>query len=151
RDRLVHMGAFAAAYARTDGSVPLWGDADDGRALPLGTQAVNDHRYLPALIGTLFEQPSLQHSFTGAHSELLWLLGPDRCTVEGPSTPRESIAFPSGGFYILQGERDHVFVDCGPVGLAGRGGHGHNDALAFEAWLDGSSVIVDSGTYTYTS
>ncbi len=30
---------------------------------------------------------------------------------------------------------DHVFIDCGPLGLAGRGGHGHNDCLAFEAVL----------------
>jgi uncharacterized heparinase superfamily protein len=42
-------------------------------------------------------------------------------------------------------------IDCGPVGLAGRGGHGHNDCLSFEAWLEGRPVIVDSGCYVYTA
>jgi uncharacterized heparinase superfamily protein len=46
---------------------------------------------------------------------------------------------------------DHVFVDCGPVGLAGRGGHGHNDCLSFEATLDGETLFVDSGSYVYTA
>jgi uncharacterized heparinase superfamily protein len=45
----------------------------------------------------------------------------------------------------------HVFVDCGPVGLRGRGGHGHNDCLAFELWTDGAPLITDSGSFTYTS
>jgi uncharacterized heparinase superfamily protein len=45
----------------------------------------------------------------------------------------------------------HVFIDCGPVGLAGRGGHGHNDALSFEAWLAGAPVIIDRGAFVYTA
>jgi hypothetical protein len=36
------------------------------------------------------------------------------------------------------------------VGLAGRGGHGHNDALSFEAVLDGCRLIVDRGVFAYT-
>jgi uncharacterized heparinase superfamily protein len=44
-----------------------------------------------------------------------------------------------------------VFIDCGPVGLAGRGGHGHNDALSFEAMLDGAAVVSDAGCYVYTA
>ena len=45
----------------------------------------------------------------------------------------------------------HVFIDCGPLGLAGRGGHGHNDALSFEAWLDGAPLIIDRGSFVYTA
>jgi uncharacterized heparinase superfamily protein len=45
----------------------------------------------------------------------------------------------------------HVFIDCGPLGLAGRGGHGHNDALAFEAWLDGAPLVIDRGSFVYTA
>jgi uncharacterized heparinase superfamily protein len=59
-------------------------------------------------------------------------------------------AFPDGGVYVLGRGDDHVVVDCGPVGLAGRGGHGHNDCLSFEATLDGVRLIVDSGSYVYT-
>lgn len=59
-------------------------------------------------------------------------------------------SFPQGGVYVLGAGEDHVFVDCGPVGLAGRGGHGHNDCLSFEAVLAGRRVITDSGSYVYT-
>jgi hypothetical protein len=80
---------------------------------------VNDHRYLPALVGT---EPA----------------------------PRGSAVFPDGGVYVLARGDDHVVIDCGPVGLAGRGGHGHNDCLSFEATLDGTKVVTDSGTFVYT-
>jgi uncharacterized heparinase superfamily protein len=45
----------------------------------------------------------------------------------------------------------HVFIDCGPVGLAGRGGHGHNDALSFEACIEGVPLVTDCGSYVYTA
>jgi hypothetical protein len=45
----------------------------------------------------------------------------------------------------------HVFIDCGPVGIAGRGGHGHNDALSFEATLSGVPVVSDAGCFLYTA
>ena len=51
---------------------------------------------------------------------------------------------------MLRSGRDHVFVDCGPVGLGGRGGHGHNDVTSLDAVLDGVPVILDPGTFTYT-
>ncbi len=52
---------------------------------------------------------------------------------------------------MLRGGRDHVFIDCGPVGLAGRGGHGHNDITSIDAVLDGVPLLVDPGTFTYTA
>ena len=51
---------------------------------------------------------------------------------------------------MLRGGGDHVFVDCGPVGLAGRGGHGHNDITSVDAVLDGVPLLLDPGTFTYT-
>lgn len=60
-------------------------------------------------------------------------------------------AFPEGGVYVLAAGEDHVVIDCGPVGLAGRGGHGHNDCLSFEAVLAGVRLITDSGAYVYSS
>lgn len=137
RARLESMGRFTAAILHPDGDAPLWGDADDARALPLGGNRVNDHRYLPALLG-----------LGGDPSEARWVLG----SVGTESLPpRGPAAFPAGGVYVLASEVDHVVVDCGPVGLAGRGGHGHNDCLSFEATLDGARVVTDSGAYVYTA
>ena len=76
RERLVAMGRFAAAYSRPEGSVPLWGDADDARALPLGGQALNDHRYLLDLVGSAWGVPELRDGSAADRSEVFWLLGP---------------------------------------------------------------------------
>jgi uncharacterized heparinase superfamily protein len=155
RDRLVAMTRFTAAYSRRDGSVPLWGDADDARALPFGGQDINDHRYLMGVIGIEFEENDLVQNFSGSRSEILWLLGPDAARKlpnrKELDSVQNSVAFPDGGFYVLRNSTDHVFVDCGPLGLAGRGGHGHNDLLSFEAMLDGVHLISDCGAYLYTA
>jgi Heparinase II/III-like protein/Heparinase II/III N-terminus len=119
RDRLAAMARFTAAITGPDGLVPLLGDADDARALPLDGSPVNDHRYLLGLVGITTDEPG-------------------------------SAVFPDGGVYVLACGDDHVVIDCGPVGLAGRGGHGHNDCLSFEATLDGTKLVTDSGTYAYT-
>ena len=137
RARLEAMGRFTAAILHPDGLAPLWGDADDARALPLGGQPINDHRYLPGLLG-----------LGGDASEARWVLG---STEERPLPPRGSASFPRGGVYVLAGDQDHVVIDCGPVGLAGRGGHGHNDCLSFEATLAGERVVGDCGSYVYTA
>ena len=34
---------------------------------------------------------------------------------------------------------------------SGRGGHGHNDILSFELWLDGINLVTDCGAYLYTA
>src|SRR5206468_3500651 len=68
-----------------------------------------------------------------------------------PSSALESKAFPEGGFYVLRSDRAHVIVDCGEVGMRGRGGHGHNDILSFELWLDRTNLVTDCGAYLYTA
>jgi uncharacterized heparinase superfamily protein len=154
RERLVAMARVAAAYSRPTGSVPLWGDADDARALPLGGQDLNDHRYLSGLVGATWDVPDLRESFSGSRAEVFWLQGPSAAEglphAERPPKPPGSRAFPDGGFYVMRNDVDHVFIDCGPVGLAGRGGHGHNDCLSFEAVLDGVHLVSDCGSFVYT-
>lgn len=155
RDRVTAMAVFAGCYTKPDGSVPLWGDADDARVLPLGSQGVNDHRYLAGLVASAWGDVELRRSFSGPRDEVLWLLGPAAAASlpdsHRPPSMRPSRAFPAAGVYVMSGERDHVFIDCGPVGLAGRGGHGHNDCLSMEVFLDGVSLITDSGSYVYTA
>lgn len=154
RDRVIAMARFTAAYCRPDGSVPLWGDADDARALPLGGQALNDHRYLAGLVGAAWDVPELRDAFGGDPSEVYWLLGPRATETlprsNRPPAPPSSRAFRDGGFFVMRNDVDHVFVDCGRIGLADRGGHGHNDCLSFEAVLDGVHLVSDCGAFVYT-
>jgi uncharacterized heparinase superfamily protein len=155
RTRLQKMAQFSAVYSRPDGSVPLWGDADDARALPLGCQDINDHRYLATMIGVAFKQSEPAAGGGESLGEVFWLYGPEKtesiaARAEQPH-PSRSIAFPHGGVYIMRNDLDHVFIDCGPVGLGGRGGHGHNDCLSFELVLCGVKLVSDCGAYLYTA
>ncbi|MDP7033642.1 MAG: alginate lyase family protein, partial [Planctomycetota bacterium] len=155
QERIIQSARFTAGYSRPDGSTPLWGDADDARVLPMGGQPINDHRYMIGLIGSAFEDSDLVTEFSGPREEIYWILGlsaartlPEKKSPTPFSTP---LSFPEGGLYILRSDRDHVFIDCGPIGQRGQGGHGHNDCLSFSAHLDGSPLITDCGAYLYTA
>ena len=141
-ERLRAMGAYAAAYTRLDGTSPLWGDADDARVLPLGRGPLGDHRYLAGLAGA---------PYSGPQDEVAWARGAEEAAALAQAPAPATEGFGEGGFYVLRGGGDHLFADCGPVGLAGRGGHGHSDALAFELALDGVTLVTDSGSYVYTA
>ncbi len=151
--RLSAMAAFSRAYSTSLGTVPLWGDADDARVLPFGTQSLNDHRYLHSLIAFYLGDLSLLDTNLSGLGELLWNFGPCavRCALDADPLPPLSKSFPDGGFYVMRKADDHIFIDCGPLGLSGRGGHGHNDCLSFEAVLSGKHLISDCGAYLYTA
>jgi hypothetical protein len=146
--RLAAMADVTAHLCRPDGTTPHWGDADDARALPFGTQPLGDHRYLPDLIDLSLGRSKTMTAPPGVDQEVLWVFG---------ATPRRdppllgSRAFANGGLFVMRDARTHVTIDCGPVGLGGLGGHGHNDALSFEMWQDGHPLIVDPGSYVYTA
>jgi heparinase II/III-like protein len=151
--RLAAMAKFVAAYARTDGSTPLWGDGDDARVLPFGGQALGDHRYLIGLVGLLLGDADLVALHSGPVTEASWWFGAEAAgrLAAMPMKLPASQAFRDAGVYIMRNQSDHVFIDCGPIGLAGRGGHGHNDALSFEAMLAGVLLVSDSGSFVYTA
>lgn len=158
-ERIKSMAKFTECYTRPDGTIPLWGDADDARALPFGGQYVNDHRYIPPLADMTLGGKGIKPIVPDVRAELLWIIGPKALdAAEDESRKVKTIrscsgscSFPDGGFYIMRNNEDHVFVDCGPVGLGGRGGHGHNDCLSFEVALAGVHLVTDCGAYLYTA
>ena len=152
-ERLAAMARFVAAYCRPDGSTPLWGDADDARVLPFGGQALGDHRYLIGLVGLLLDDADLVALHSGPVCEAFWWFGAAAAKrlAAVPAKLPASQAFTDAGVFIMRNRDDHVFIDCGPIGLAGRGGHGHNDALSFEAMLAGVLLVSDAGAFVYTA
>ena len=152
--RLVRMLGFVEAYVTPEGLSPVVGDADDGRALVLGREDVRDHRALLSTGAVLFGRGSFRARAAKLHEDSLWLLGPgsvaawDALPAEEPSGTR---AYPDAGFFVLRSAAQYVFVDAGPVGFKGRGGHGHNDCLSFEWHAFGRTVLTDSGAFVYTA
>lgn len=62
-----------------------------------------------------------------------------------------SHAHPDFGVYLFRSPRLHLSVRCGPNGQCGRGGHAHNDQLSLELSIDQIPILIDAGTYSYTS
>ncbi|HEX8029513.1 MAG TPA: alginate lyase family protein, partial [Vicinamibacterales bacterium] len=153
--RLERMLDFVAAYTKPNGLVPLVGDADDGRVQKLGTQDLNDHRYLLSTCAARFGRGDHKRDAGGFADESFWLLGPEGSAAfdalpAATESPR-STAFREGGFFVLRSPSSHVFIDCGDVGMRGRGGHGHNDILSFELFMNGANIVTDCGAFVYTA
>jgi Heparinase II/III-like protein/Heparinase II/III N-terminus len=153
--RLERMLEYVESYTKPDGTIPLVGDADDGRVQKLGVQPINDHRYLLAVGAVLSGRGDFKRAAGTFSDEAFWLLGPPAVSafeaIPPPSAPIRSTAFDGGGVYVLRTDRAHVFVDCGEVGMHGRGGHGHSDITSVEIWLDGLNLVTDCGAYLYSA
>lgn len=152
--RLQSMAEYTAAYTRPDGSIPLIGDTDDGRLQRFGSRRLRDHRHWLSTAALLFDDPVVTDAAGACAEDSFWLLGADAGQrykqLHRRADTRRAIAFWDGGMAVLRGKGVHVVMDAGPVGLRGRGGHGHNDALHVDVWFDGD-LIIDPGSYVYTA
>jgi len=153
--RLERMFEFVQHYIRPDGSIPLIGDADDGRLFRTRmSDDINDHRHVLSVGAILFNRGDFKVAAGSYYQDALWLFGGEGFEkyqmVKIGETAVGSRAFPVGGFYIMRTDNVHVMIDAGDIGMGGMGGHGHNDTLSFEYWANGKPLIVDSGTYAYT-
>jgi len=149
-ERLMGMAEFIQCYTKPDSLTPLLGDADDGRVLPFGGQNINDHSYLPDLIRFEWGIGNFSIASPRAKSEFFWTFGTQDNRTQHDKQPR-SRCFKESGYYIMATECDHIFIDGGPVGFAGKGGHGHNDCLSFEVYLDHQPLMSDGGSYVYSA
>jgi hypothetical protein len=144
-DQLVKMFIFVSRYLKPTGQCPVIGDNDNGRAFILGTEDLNDHRYLVEIGQSVF--PSSQMlNFPVSTDYCLWL------GIQEPSVSREfSESWFSSNYLVDKNKEDYLFVEMSPIGLGGRGGHGHSDTASFELMIKGKDVVIDSGCYSYTS
>ncbi len=153
--RLERMFEFTLHYTRPDGSAPLWGDADNGRLFRfMMNDDVNNHRHMLSVGSVLFTRHDFKALAGSFAQDCLWLFGGEGFEryqlLRGEPEPLRSKGFADGGVFIMRTDNSHLFIDAGDLGMNGIGGHGHNDTFSFELWIDGSSFIVDSGTYSYT-
>jgi len=147
RRRLADAVRYTAAYTRPDGWAPAVGDNDSARVLMFDLRHTRDHAELVAVGGGMLGVPIQAPPSSAAP---IWLLGE---AVAPPAAPPEDqvLSFPAGGIYIVRHEGNFLYADLGEVGLRGRGGHGHNDALSFELHIRGEAVFIDPGVPCYTA
>jgi hypothetical protein len=150
RDRIYAMAEASRGLRHPSGRVPQFGDSDSGRILPgcFKRDASHDaHLWLAsAVVGA--------HAPDGEpHAEVAWTLGLSAWEQldHVAASPPPISTFIAGGLYVLRAEGVHLVVRTGDVGQNGNGGHAHNDLLSYELSLEGTPIVVDPGTYAYTS
>lgn len=159
QDRLRRMVDFLAAVQRPDGLLPQVGDADDGRLHILsgyGGWQPQDARHLFGPAGCLFRNADwVSMSGEWGDWESAWW-GFDRLEAgtrqplarDGGHVVRH---FPHAGLTVMRRQRQYLLVTNGVVGTGGFGNHKHNDQLGFEFHVEGVPLVVDPGSYVYTS
>lgn len=162
RRRLEQMFRFVLELGAAGGSLPKFGDCDDGYVLDLGAPIDDVDAWIyvaAALLGRCDFAPRR----VAVPEPLYWLCGTEqraaveRRVRETAPAPLESRAFRESGLYLLQtgdsrrGDHISLLFDCGELGYGSIAAHGHADALAFTLRAFGRDVLVDSGTYDYFS
>ena len=130
---------IAPAIGDDDGA----GVIDDGSPTGFRARSVaNAGASILGIPGPRHRQPDLRGWLLGAHAP-------------HAVVPRKGACFPTTGWSVLWPGTSscpwHVVVGHGPLGLAPRMAHGHDDALSVWATLAGCPILVDRGTPTYNA
>jgi hypothetical protein len=156
-ERLTRMAEITVALTKPNGLTPQFGDNDSARAhrlFPRPDDDVRDHRHLAAFIGGLTGNAKLMAEGGKAAEEgLILTSGLPSVIRQRPSAlPPETSTrfFPDAQIAVARRPPAYLAVVCGPNGLNGVGGHGHNDKLSFELNINGEDIIVDGGCPAYT-
>ena len=152
---LFKMFEYSAAYMDQNGNAPQLGDNDSGRILKIDHCTENDHSYLLDL-GEHIYNYMFKSQCEKRNSEFKsWLPVIDKLNISilnfKPRQTDKSIYFKQAGVYLLKNNLFSILVNFSKLGINGLGGHNHYDigSLILSFW--GKQLIVDSGTYCYTS
>lgn len=151
RARLARMLEVVPQLTDSGGTLPRFGDGDEGMAVQLQELTERYDAWLSragrALVGAnvaILPEGQLAASILGVDS-----------ADNSPLTPvRGSIGFEDAGIYVLAFGRNttrEVFVlaDAGPHGYLSTAAHAHADALSFTLSVDGKPILIDPGTFDY--
>lgn len=153
KDKLKKMFEALMYCMKPNGMIPQIGDNDSGRFLQFSLRDVLDHSYLPGMAALHFKDDSFKLRQFKLDEDVVWLYDHKAVTawdsLDFREDKLESHSFPDAGWYVIRNNNDYCLISCGPNG--GDGWHSHNDKLSFELVVNGHDVIVDPGTYVYTS
>ena len=136
----------------------MWITKPNGLIPLLGDSALKDThlRFSATNGGPVLLRRSDSGSTAPLDEATIWLLGHSRIRqhMALPKTACrfDSRAFPEGGYFVMRdgsgtGSKYLVF-DCGPFGLRSDPIHGHADALSFELYAYGQTLLLDPGVYS---
>jgi len=127
-----------------EGDAPNLGANDGARLLPLTDTDYRDFRPSVQLATVLFFD-AIAYPTEGSFNEPLEWLGikvPDAAVNH-----KRSKHYSDGGFAVLRNERTTIFITYPKFRFRASG----NDALHVDLWVDGETVLCDSGSYCYNA
>lgn len=160
--RLEKMIEYVIHYSHPDGTVPMIGDADNGRLFRLriwdeAEREWLDHRYLLAIGAVLFERPDFAASAADQWQEAIWLFGEAalRSKVQagagaGRLEGNPAAGFSPSGLYAMRHGSSCGLLIARPPNKQLAPGHVHCDSLSLTIFLLGIPFLIDPGTYAYT-
>lgn len=137
--RIMAMYAYVSNYTKPNGLSPLIADNDDGRFLPFVPRDFGYHNYLN-------NEQSLENKIISVDLKPKFC-----CKRQGNNLYKDA------NIAIIREKNNYLFINGGGYSRVTKNkqqfinSHTHNDALSFELVVEGQDVIVDSGTYLYTS
>lgn len=157
-NRLAAMADYLAGVMRPDGLMPQFGDADDGRLhifTDYGSWQRQDGRHLFEPISRILDVPRFA-SLGGQEGlwEAFWwgfggVVRERSAELRCPSD--HVMLFPQAGAFVARFGGHYLLVTNSIVGTKGFGNHKHNEQLSYEYHAFGKALIVDPGSYVYTS
>jgi hypothetical protein len=156
KQRLCDMVDYLFSVMRPDGLMPQLGDADDGRLhifTAYGFWKPQDGRHLLASASAVLKTPGwIRHTEKKDLWEACWWAGGDYTEItQYEELPSVNRYFQDAGVVIHRSKTAYLAITNGIVGTEGFGNHKHNDLLSFEYHSEGEPLIVDPGSYVYTS
>lgn len=155
--RLGDMLDYLTGVLLPNGEMPIFGDADDGR-LMIATDYCDwnrkDARHLfgPASLTLADEKLRLLTPEYGAWEAIWWGFEISNFTP-GLQLPGDNVKiYPEAGAAISRTTNGrYLMVTNSIVGTVGFGNHKHNEQLSFELHDEFVPLIVDPGSWVYTS
>lgn len=134
------MYDYVGTYIKPNGSAPLLADNDDGRFLPFTYGEFRNHRYL-------LDSGGMDQVMINNGIKSLFNL----------CSHKQGKFYEDAGIAIIKEEGVYLMVNNSGYsrnlepGKKRIGTHTHNDQLSFEFSIGEEDIIIDPGTYLYTS
>lgn len=138
-ERLGLMYGYVSNYMKPNGLAPLIADNDDGRFAPFLSRDFRMHGYLN-------DAKSVENRLVAVGMKPLYC-----------ASDKGTRLYEDAGVCVVRNGNDYLYINNGGYSRKPSesrsvvGTHTHNDLLSFELAFDGKDIIVDSGTYLYTS
>lgn len=134
--------------------IPMFGDNDNGRMVQFygfNCVPVRDHRHLLAVGGEFFDDDILRSIGYEARADAIWLTGNWKSPDPQPPDTFRFFHYRESAYMGVAGENVSWLIHNARIQNHERGGHAHCDAMSFTLNTGGIDLIVDPGSYCYSS